>query len=304
MNPKLHNVALEALSKGIYKKNIQYIFQPNASLEEYELVRRLGAAPAASSWVIQQAYRKIGVQMQVSKNVTDDLLASDFSEVASLDNVPWPSPVVEMYFEDPFLPTILTMKATPDQVTALFPDLGLEFLAPEYVTALMQEGSDIETGKLLSLQLRPEMYDSFLASGEVQSMEMGLLSSALSEEDNCTMSFMLHLSLKVMAFASIPIYKPRPLSRKQMHFGGKPHVKGRPQRPSFHVAYMPKVIYPQRPHEHIERHRAFKGKRGHLHWYHSEKFINRQGSWDFYAPVADPITGKFPERNLIKVRKP
>jgi len=305
MNPQIHSLAIDALCKGIYKKNIHYMYKQGADPEEFSFVRALGASPGMSSWIIQQAHYKLGVQMQVSKSVTSDLMSSDFSEAAKVENVPWPAPVVELYFQDPMLPSILVMKTTPQQLQEWFPKLEIGLIAEEYITACMQEGSELETAMQLSLQLKPDMYSAFLASGETPSMKTGPLSIELSLQDNAVMAFMLHLSLKVFAFASIPAYKPVPMTRKQMVFGGKPEVKGRPTVPSFHVTYMPKVVYtkPSEPATNGTGHQ-FRGKRGHIHFYYHERFTNRQGTWDFYPPSINPLTGKFPEHSIIKVRKP
>jgi hypothetical protein len=304
MNPEVQQIALDAFNKGIYKKNIHYMFSPNADPAEFAYVKKMGASPAMSAWMIQQSHRKAGVQMQVAKAVSNDLMSSDFSTAAKIENVPWAAPVIEVYFEDPLLPTILLMKTDPTQLQVWFPEIDCGKLQGEYITGLMQEGSGEFTGKLLSLQLKPDMYDVFLATGHTTKMDTGLFSSELTEQDNCSMAFMVHLALKVFVFASMPAYKPKSIVRKQMTFGGKPDVKGRPNRPSFHVVYAPKVIYPKHESNLSASGKAFLGRRGHMHWYLHERFVNRKGSWDFMAPIPNPKTGKYPEVNIIKVRKP
>lgn len=304
MRKNIVDTALEAFARGVYKKNIHYVFEKGANPREFAHVKALADSPGMSAWLIQQCQYKAGTQMHVSKQVSDDLMASDFSETSRFEDVPWVSPVVELYFEDPLLPTILLMKSTPEQLQKWFPQIAVDLQAPEYITALMQEGSDMLTGKFLSLQLKPDMYESFLDKGETENMRMGLLSSSLSEQDNFAMAFMLNLAAKVFAFASIPNFKPAAITRKQMKYGGKPDVKGRPQRPAFRVDYLPKVVYAP-AHATTEPHqRTFLGRRGFIRWYSAERFVNLKGTWTFIQPVKNPLTGKYPERNLIKVRKP
>lgn len=304
MNPEIQNIAFDAFRRGVYKKNIYYIFDTSARTDEFAYAKAMGGSPAMSAWMIQQTHHRVGVQMQVNKNVSDDLIASDFSDAASVENIPWPAPVVEVYFEDPLLPTILVMKATPQQIAKWVPNVEVNLKREEYITALMQEGNEETGGMLLSLQLAPDMYHTFLTTGQTPSMDTGLMSHPLSDSDNMSMAYMLHLVLKVFAFASIPKYKPQPISRKDMHYGGKPNVKGRPHRPACRVSYMPKVIYTPVAKPATEADREFRGRRGHIHWYRHDRFVNRQGTWDFIAPVVDPHTGKYPARNIIKVRKP
>lgn len=301
MDQLIREVAEQAFHSSEYKKNIAYIYGPGANPQEFIMAKTLGGSPGQSAWVIQQVYRKVGVQMHVTKQVSDDLQESDFSDAATVENVPWMAPVIEVYFEDPLLPTILVMKTTPDMLRKWFPDIEIDLEATEYITALMQSGTG-ENATQLSLQLKPSMYKAFLTKGETPDMQYGLLSSALSQTDNCTMSYMLHLVLKVFAFASIPVHKPVPITRKQMTHGGKPDVKGRPERPAFRTSYLPKVIV-TKVSDHTGEGREFHGRRGHIRWYYDERFVNRKGTWDFIQPVADPVTGKYPTRRLLKVRK-
>lgn len=304
MNEKIIQTAFAAFTAGVYKKNINFIFKDYIDIEEFQNTKMLGGSPAMSAYMIQQCHRKIGVQMQVTKQVSDDLIATDFAAASSVENVPWPNRVIELYFEDPLLPTILVMKISPEELQRLFPEIEIALKSEEYITALMQEGGGWETSQLLSVQLRPDMYEEFLSTGETEKMETGIFSHNLSEKDNCSMSFMLNLALKVLAFASIPTYKPINITRKQMTFGGKPDVKGRPNRPSFRLDYLPKIIYAAKPIEKIGDHRDFRGRRGFIRWYEHERFVAKKGTWDFIQPVKDPHTGKYPERKVIKVRKP
>jgi len=75
------------------------------------MVKALGASPAMSSWMIHAMLYHKPVFKCNKKSVTDDLVANDFSSAANVENVPWPSPVIEFLFEDPrCYPTILAMK--------------------------------------------------------------------------------------------------------------------------------------------------------------------------------------------------
>jgi hypothetical protein len=304
MNQIVRETAINAINNGVYAKNLRYIYHPSASVEEFAFVKSMGSAPAMTSWISQQAHYREGVQLQVAQAVSNDLLCTDFSGAASVTDIPWPARVVEMYFEDPLLPTILLMRTSHDHLQKLFPQLDIGIKLDDFIIAMMQQGSG-DDAMLLSLQLRPDMYSAFLNTGETDKMPTGPFSANLTEEDNYTMAFMLHLALKVFVFASIPVYKPSLMTRKQMIFGGKAGVHARPYRPAFHVAYLPKIQYFKVANNSKESSsREFRGKRGHIHWYHHARFVNRKGTWDYIAPIVDPHTGKYPEVDVIKVRKP
>jgi hypothetical protein len=265
----------------------------------------MGGSPAISAWIIQRVYSKFGVQMQVSKEVSNDLLATDFDITSKIEDIPFAAPAVEVYFEDPLLPTILVMKCRPENLIKWFPQITIQLENVEYITALIQEGSDIMSGQWLSLQIKPSMYSEFLNEGKADPMKCGLFSYPLSQTDNNVMCYMLHLALKVFVFSSIPQFKPINLSRKQMHFGGKPGVKGRPERQSLGVSYdyLPKVIY-SKISQPTGISKDFKGRRGHIRCLSHERFTKLKGSWIYIKPVRNPHDGKFSEANPIRVRKP
>lgn len=304
MNPQIQENALKTIRSGVYQKNIHYFFGPQLDPEQYKVVNLLAGSSGASSWIIQKSYHHLGVQMQVSKQVSDDLIATDFGPASRVENVPWIAPVVEVYFEDPILPTILVMKTTPKKLQEWFPMLEVELFRDEYINALMQESGEKIEAKQLSLQLAPEMYDEFLLTAQTPPMKSGIFSVPLSESDNEVICFMLHLVLKTFAFASIPHFKPIPLTRKQMTMGGKAGVKERPNRPSLRITYLPKIITPFVTKDIIPSGgKEFRGRRGHIRWYNSERFTHRKGTWDMISPVKDPHTGEYPKRMILKVRK-
>jgi hypothetical protein len=114
---------------------------------------------------------------------------------------------------------------------------------------------------------------------------------------------MLHLALKVFTFSSISQYTPTPLSKKQMTKGGKPQVKGRPDKPSFRVAYTVDVREETKKETVRETAtREFRGRRGVIRWFHHERFTHMRGKWIFIQPIKDPKTGKYPERSIFRKR--
>jgi hypothetical protein len=298
MNEEVIKLAEQAIRDQIYKKNISYFFR--GTREEFDYTKRLAGSAGMSAWMLMVSYQKAGSQLHVSKAVSDDLIASEFSGAASVADVHWPSSVMEIYFEDPLLPTILMMKSQKEQIEQWIPFVEVEATG-EFITAAMQEGSGVEHAQVLSIRLHPSQYNDFLATGTIENMPLATLSHELSPRDNAVLCYMMHLVFKVFAFASIPRFAPVRLSRKEMHFGGKPGVKGRPERPSFRVVYLPRITYPKTEPVTTSAH-EFLGRIGHIRWYKAERYVNRKGTWDFIPPVPNPKTGKYPERKHFKVR--
>lgn len=302
---EIESIALQAFKKGVYAKNLEYGFSTDANLEEFHAFKRIAGAPGMAAWLVQQIYRKRGSQLQVQKEVSDDLLASDFPLSSRIQDIIWPAECVELYFEDPAIPTILLGKIIPDELPSMFPGLHADLQASEYVSAMIQEGTGMGS-KYLNIQLRPEQYDAFMLAGEVDTMKdkgIGVFTHDLNDQDHASLCILIHLAMKVFAFASIPHLKPVPISRKSMRFGGKPDVRGRPPRPASRVLYLPNVQY-----EYAGggggasgEHRAFHGRRGHFRFFHSERFVNKRGLWTLIRPVPAK-DGTFPTR--MKVRKP
>lgn len=303
----LQSIAFDAFNKHKFAKDIRYVFA-SGDVNSLAYYKAMGGSPAQAAWMVQSAQKKVGIQMQVTKQVSDDLMATDFGGSAKVDDVPWPNPVIEFFFEDKLIPTIILMKTTPDQYKRWFPELDVSQLDPtDYLTGMMQEGIGSDA-KALSLQLKPNMYEAFLQSGDTQeeNMELGIFSHDLSPEDNCCMAFMVNLCLKVLAFSSIPEYKATPITRGMMTraFGGKPGVNDRPSVPTFRTQYqyLPRIIRPKA--EPQGGSHEFLGRLGHIRFYRSEVFKNMKGKWDWIRPIANPKTGKYPERKDLKVRKP
>ncbi len=198
------------------------------------------------------------------------------------------------------------MKATPNDIEKWFPDLTVGIKEKEYITGLLQEGTGIHA-KLLSLQLKPSMYDQFINESETEAMtDLSYLNKSLNEQDNATFAVLTRLAMKVFAFSSIPNLRPQTLSRKDMNWGGKAEVKGRPNRPSFRCVYLPNV----RTLEHksqstteSEHKHEFRGRRGHFRYFYNERFTHMRNRWTYIRPVPGP-DGTIPRIDVMKVRKP
>jgi len=256
----------------------------------------------AANFLAHRLQRRAGLQFQVTKQVSDDLEASDFGAGSRFQDLPFPAPSIEFYFEDPDLPTIIMAQFHQPILERHFPWLEFPATYKPVLCIAMQdrEGCDFAVKFAYEVEL-----EGFLSCGLEQWDDTSeMLLTALSRREKDAFMHMARLAFKVLAFASIPRYKPQPLQRSQMRFGGKPGVCGRPKRPALHVIYLPKIVPVKPPSQATAAKHTFKGRRGHIHWYNADCFVHRRGTWDWLQPVADPATGKYPQRPKVKVRMP
>jgi hypothetical protein len=121
----------------------------------------------------------------------------------------------------------------------------------------------------------------------------------LEIEERKVLQFMALLAYKVLVFASIPQFRPKETSKKELHFGGKPGVCGRPRRPMFKVLYLPSQRKEKEDYRRAENgaHHEFKGRRGFFRFYQDERFVSLKGQRRFIPPVPGP-DGAYPKRKF------
>ncbi len=304
---EIEELAWGAFARNVYAKNIDYTFAgpaPKNWVAEHDFYKKVGGSPGETAWMLQRAYEFHGQQIHVQKEVSDDLLSSDFAGATLLENIHWPAKVMEVYFEDPRLPTIVLGKiyAAVD-IPRWFPGLHSPLTEREFINVYMQEGK-MPAPLALSLQLRRDMYQAFMDTGTVPAMDMGPVNHPLNDQDHAAMCFMLHLALKVFAFAATQHGRPQTIGRKQMQHGGKPGVAGRPNRPAARVFYLPNVRAQLAATQQLQAQpefsgRAFLGRRGFFRFYKHERYTI---PWSYVLPVPGP-DGTIPRRKAV-VRKP
>ena len=235
-----------------------------------------------------------GTQYVVEKRVTDDLQLSDIQDL-HFSELPWPCRSLELYFEDPSLPTLLIQRrglGSLQREMAKFPQGGLAGVELRGTDEIMVRMLVQELNAPIAVQLNlPEdEMDTFALDGhEVKSLESTMwpdpISTALTQEEHLGMKELALLAYKVILYAAIPELAPKLVGRGALHHGGKPDVKNRPRRPIYRV-----VDLPLQYRESAERvagttTKEFNGRRGHFHHYRSARFVNRKGTFDYFPPV-------------------
>lgn len=276
-----------------WARNITWFLQPGEkfSNEKLNAFTEISGTPGMLSYLGQHLHASVGRQLQITRQVSDDLMLSDFSPGSNFEDVPWPADSVELYYEDPAIPTALVQLQVKDRLEKLFP---VKMARPETkIVTIMEEASGI----LCTQNLRADHWAEALRSGYVP--RQGGQGAALTGEENEALVEATKLALKVFAYISASRVPTEVLTRKRMHFGGKPGVKNRPEVPSSKVRYFspPPSLRNSEPQGGTHR---FNGRRGHFRFFSSPVFVNKRNTWTFIAPVP-AMDGTIPPPPTYKV---
>ena len=274
-----------------------------------DLLRRASVDPGTyfrvANLLIQAAE---GAQMWVSKDVSDDLQAADLDpEEIRFEEVEWPSNRMEVYFEDPQVPTFLAVNtcdkehyAALTRLTKLKPEQDV-VSEERYISVIAADTED----SVLSFTYETEEVDRF-ATGSTPDVAPGhsLVSARLEEDEVERFRQLTVLLFKVLLLASSEGHEIRRTREKPTKKqGGKPGFKNRPTTDRLIVEYLPR--------HHAERRKAaakeagkhkFNGRRGHWRRFNSPFFVNKKGTKRFIFPIPGP-DGTVPRRKFV-VRKP
>ena len=261
-------------------------------------------------------------QFSIEKALSDDLLNSDM-QGTHFSEVPWPARSIEFYFDDPNLPTFLLQSYKPDEemlkVLKDFSNKEERRILNEKLGKITDSTKEEETRIVWTTQIREKGYAYWLGLDVQPEIIDGIAQSAdyldslqgrdvfkghtFSKPSRDFIATLLTLAYKVLVYISIERYRPQQISRKQMR-DGKPGVKNRPNRPTFRVVSLPQLRSQEdREREKKERQATHKflGRRGHFHYYRDPRFVTRQGTFDYFAPVLGP-DGTLPMRKF-RIRK-
>jgi hypothetical protein len=280
------------------------------------MISDFGSYLRVSTLLLQE---KEGAQLWVTKEVSDDLQAADLApDDIKFAELEWPASRMEVYFEDPEIPTFLVAHVCDaEQSVALGRLTGMQVNITksyhsdaidiqEFYIVLMTEDTDTS---LISFTYKPEDVDRF-ATGDLDSTSLSPSSAApsltsmdLDEEENEQMRQLAILLFKVLLLASSEGHSVRRTrdkpTKKQ---GGKPGFKNRPATDRVIVEYLPRHFVERRKAAEAEgKTHKFNGRRGHWRRFHSDKFVNMKGKKKFIYPIPGP-DGTLPRKKFV-VRK-
>lgn len=307
-----------ALSVSLFAKNLFYPPVLNTERgallftgQAVTLAQMLGSVgvQAFTELLLMYTHSHGGMTYVVQRGVTDDLDLTDFVD-PHFENLPWPSDTIEFNFEDPSLGTVLIGHLRRKDMLNMADRLGVKLVGHatldthEHELIVLAHCSD---GSGSCIMVHDENTWQNLLGGERMDMTPrghgdGKMTSTETEE----LIRLTLLCFKVLAYASIPQFKPQAVTPGQLRRGeGKAGVKGRPKLPTFRVVYLPHVVHPTAPRpleegEPTGAHREFKGRRGHIRWFHSDFYVKMKGKWIYVPPVV--VAGT--EHVVAKVRKP
>jgi hypothetical protein len=271
---------------GTSLRDFQWFNQPSPA-RAINVGAEMGGDTLALCLMQEAVHRRHGVQMRVAKEVSDDMVLTDMGDLQFSD-VAWPAESVEVFFEDPTLPTILVSKASNGEIERLIEGFTITGGVKEEERVISR--IDKKGGYVLINNLKESLWNELFIRGESMHIRGGL---KLEPSEEKAMAFMLRLAFKVFAYASLPKYVPEkivsPITRSM---GGKSGYKGRPHRPAMRVVYLPAVhtarkddqardntdetvSYVVVPHD----------RRGYFRIYRHDRFKHMKGKRQFIAPV-------------------
>ena len=255
-----------------------------------------------------------GSQFWVSKEVSDDLQASDI-DAPDFATLEWPHDFLEIYFEDRTLPSFLFHRSRRDSLAEFISkqseiNISIEpalILGYSSETVLYDIYADTKDGGIVSVSLAASDMNAYAVSGLVNEHfdhHRAFNESDINEEENAGIMWMANMAFKALLFAASEGCAPRKTddqpTKKQ---GGKPGFKSRPKRPRLIVEYLPRhrkerkeqsAAVTGKTHE-------FNGRRGHWRIYKSDRYVQMQGKRQFIYPVPDK-NGNYPKRQLRLVK--
>lgn len=279
--------------KGTYAKNIPYV-----SAEAAKMYLNSGGASDSVSCIAAAAQflqQKIGSQMVVAKSVTDELRNTDMLSTVSFSDVPWPSQSLEVFFEDPSMPTVLVNYVNANDVRShgiLVATKGSRYTPEQKLIriCLYGAGKGMRRYMCLAVSYSPQDMDMFARKSSVDVEYQLVGSNALSEDEQEDMREIAVWLFKVLVYCAVPRCVPKPVSKRELHYGGKPGVLGRPVRPILRVVSLPAHVHEEAHSANGKgRSRLFLGRRGHFHYYRHDRFKNRKGTFDYFPEIKTDV---------------
>ena len=221
------------------------------------------------SFISKRYHIQQGEQIVVDKLVSDDLAQTDLEDI-TFEELPILHDSLEFYFEDPKLGTFLLNTAEPKKFAE-----SCEFILKEKHTikcALSYETKDVP--------------QTLITRGSGNITKKALLAEVGNNVIEGAID-MLFLCFKVLIYASIPKLKPQKIGKKELRFGGKPKVKGRPHLPINRVVYLPReqIIDGQGMTERASKKYNFYGRRGFMRTYRHERYTKMRGKIQYMPPI-------------------
>lgn len=299
----------------MFLKDLQY--PHTKDLESPESVKRALSFAAAdagtylrlSSLMLQV---KEGAQMWVNKEVSDDLQLSEINpDEISFGELVWPAHRLEVYFQDPSIPTFLALKQTNAEQFAAVDRLTKSSLKPpEGVTEdeLHKEFIHLQAmcpdTSIVSVTYTADMIDSFARGEEMPETEEVGFNTRMADDEELEMRRLLLLYYRVLLFIGAEgVETRRTREQPSRREGGKAGFKNRPSTERIIVEYLPRQIAERRQQaEEARRTHKFNGRRGHFRVFRAECFTHMKGKRKFIFPVPGS-DGSIPRKRFI-VRKP
>lgn len=256
-----------------------------------------------------------GSQLWVSKEVSDDLQAASITDY-DFAGLEWPRHTLEIVFEDPQLPSLLTQRLSQDSMQDRMAEL-LQGTSGKNITVSIGDTprdqmfttilAECPDSSVASVTYPDAYMDELAVADELPNEEHvgNAIDYDMVEGEKREIQKMVILFYKLMLFTSSEGCAPTSTTalptKKQ---GGKPGFKHRPKTDRFIVEYLPRhhTERKKQASEAGEGKHEFRGRRGHWRTYKAARYKKMQGKRQFIFPIPGP-DGTVPRHNFKAVRR-
>lgn len=233
-----------------------------------------------------------GSLVHVDERVSRDLEISTVG--GDLNQIAYPSEVMEIRFGDVGLPAILVcrIKNNSEMIGRGFVDSGIIFAV------------DTKAGATLTLSLPDTLWHSYVEGQFNEDMRAYIPEDMTMEDSEAElMRYMVLLAVKVLAYSSIPQFAPKLVATKAERKNVGVHPKHILANQSvFSVRYLPRLIREteQTTKTISDKNNRFLGRAGYIRHYQDKRFVNVKGTWQWLPPIPSPEGIQV----IYKIRKP
>jgi len=300
----------EFIRSGSLLRERHWLLQgQNADVELVRSVNEVFGYPALIAVIQESVHLRFGTQWRIEKSLSDDLILSDLHHL-DFDDIPIPFHSIEFFFEDPELPSALLTRCSADDVQrALRSDMPV-LEKDDYLMFSLQELDKATKAPLcLAFNLKRDMWDVVVNTDFTPNIG----GTPLDSIENTATKEMLHLCLKICAYAALPQFRFHEVTKITRKEGGKPGFLGRPKRPAQKISYLP-VIHSSRERDGSlsndespspeRKKRTYRGHRGYFMYFKHPRYKKMRFKRIFVPPDRPdmPDNGKTTKTYLI--RKP
>lgn len=268
---------------------------------------------------------RFGAQLWVTKEVSDDLLLTSVDDPTDFPMLEWPHHRLELFFEDPDIPSMLVedifghqyavelsrlMGKNPEELprNTFYPIkrlVSFHVMRKDGHNSCITFPPDEFACKIKEVEEMDEEGIRLAEKEAASNPYLGDLARVASLKEYKALSRLQLLFYKILLYCnSEGTYVRKTNQQPTKSQGGKAGFKNRPTVPRLIVEYLPRQRQERekQAREYIaDKKREFRGRRGHWRTYRHERYKAAAGKRQFIYPIPGP-DGEVPRRKFVVVK--